>query len=130
TQHTASFHILTNPMLTPMDPGVSALLKDLDSRGLLDETLVIWMGDMGRTPRINPAAGRDHWSFCYSVVMAGGGIRGGQVFGSSDRTAAYPASDPVSPADVLATIYHALGADHRAEMTDQQGRRFVVGTGN
>ena len=81
--------------------------KTCDSRGLLDETLVVWMGDMGRTPRINGGAGRDHWSFCYSIVMAGGGIRGGQVYGSSDRSAAYPSTSPVHPADIAATIYTA-----------------------
>ena len=77
---------------------------------------------MGRTPRINKGAGRDHWSFCYSIVMAGGGVRGGQVYGSSDRSAAYPSTNPVSPADVAATIYHCLGIDPREHVTDQQGR--------
>jgi hypothetical protein len=127
--HGGNFKALKNTLLPSMDRGVSALLKDLDSRGLLDETLVVWMGDMGRTPRINNAAGRDHWSFCYSVVMAGGGIRGGQVFGSSDRSAAYPSTNPVSPADVAATIYHCLGIDPEAHVTDQQGRPFIVSMG-
>ena len=108
---------------------MSALLNDLEGRGLLDETLVVWMGDMGRTPRVNGGAGRDHWSFCYSIVMAGGGVRGGQVYGSSDRSAAYPSTNPVDPADVAATIYHCLGIDSRAEVTDQQGRPFVVSNG-
>jgi uncharacterized protein (DUF1501 family) len=85
---------------------------------------------MGRTPRINNGAGRDHWSFCYSVVLAGGGIRPGQVLGSSDRAAAYPAEHQVSPADIAATIYHCLGIDPRAHVTDQQGRPLVVSTGN
>jgi hypothetical protein len=127
--HSANFQGLKNTLLPPMDQGVSALLNDLHSRGLLDETLVVWMGDMGRTPRINNAAGRDHWSFCYSVVLAGGGIRGGQVYGASDRTAAWPSTNPVSPADVAATIYHCLGIDPAAHVTDQQGRPFVVSTG-
>jgi hypothetical protein len=127
--HGANFRSLKSTLLPPMDRGVSALLEDLDRRGLLDETLVIWMGDMGRTPRINKEAGRDHWSFCYSIVMAGGGVRGGQVYGSSDRSAAYPSTNPVSPADVAATIYHCLGIDPRAHVTDQQGRPFVVSTG-
>ncbi len=78
-------------------------------RGLLDETLVVMLGEFGRTPKINKAAGRDHWGACQSVVLAGGGIRGGQVYGSSDAQAAYPKSNPVSPEDVIATIYHALG---------------------
>ncbi len=128
--HGANFSTLKSTLLPPMDRGVSALLRDLDDRGLLDETLVVWMGDMGRTPRVNKDAGRDHWSFCYSVVMAGGGVRGGQVYGASDRTAAYPSTNPVSPADVAATIYHCLGIDPRAHVTDQQGRPLVVSAGN
>ena len=127
--HANNFTDLKENAAARHGPGVSALLEDLECRGLLDETLVVWMGDMGRTPRINAAAGRDHWSFCYSIVMAGGGVRGGQVHGSSDRAAAYPSTDPVSPADIVATIYHLLGIDHRAHVTDQQGRPFVIGTG-
>jgi hypothetical protein len=128
--HGANFSILKSTLLPPTDQGLSALLDDLDARGLLDETLVVWMGDMGRTPRINAAAGRDHWSFCYSVVMAGGGVKGGQVYGSSDRTAAYPSTNPVSPSDIAATIFHCLGIDPRAHVTDQQGRPLVVSAGN
>jgi hypothetical protein len=127
--HDNNFQALRNTLLPPMDRGVSALLHDLDNRGLLEDTLVVWMGDMGRTPRINGSAGRDHWSFCYSIVMAGAGIQGGQVYGSSDRSAAYPSTNPVSPADVAATIYHLLGLDPRAHITDQQGRPLVVGSG-
>jgi Protein of unknown function (DUF1501) len=128
--HGANFRSLKDTLLPPMDRGVSVLLEDLESRGLLEETLVVWMGDMGRTPRINKDAGRDHWSFCYSVVMAGGGVRGGQVYGSSDRSAAYPSTNPVSPADIAATIYHCLGIDPRAHITDQEGRPLVVAVGN
>jgi hypothetical protein len=127
--HDKNFQGLKDTLLPPTDRGLSALLNDLESRGLLDETLVVWMGDMGRTPRINKGAGRDHWSFCYSILLAGGGIRGGQVYGSSDRSAAYPSTNPVSPADVAATIYHCLGIDPLAHVTDQQGRPFVVSTG-
>jgi uncharacterized protein (DUF1501 family) len=127
--HSNNFESLKKSLLPATDRAVSALLQDLHRRGLLEETLVVWMSDMGRTPRINRAAGRDHWSFCYSVVMAGGGVRGGQVHGSSDRAAAYPASSPVGPADIIATIYHVLGIDHRIQVTDQQGRPFVIGTG-
>jgi hypothetical protein len=128
--HGGNFKALKDPLLPATDRSLSALLEDLDRRGLLDETLVIWMGDMGRTPLINKAAGRDHWSFCYSIVMAGAGVRGGQVFGSSDRRAAYPSTNPVSPADVAATFYHLLGLDPEAHVTDQQGRPFVVSTGS
>lgn len=127
--HGNNFASLKNTLLPPMDQGVSALLEDLASRGLLEETLVVWMGDMGRTPRINGGAGRDHWSFCYSLVLAGGGVRGGQVYGSSDRSAAYPSTNPVSPADVAATIYHCLGIDPRTQVTDQQGRPLVLSAG-
>jgi hypothetical protein len=127
--HDNNFSALRNTLLPPTDRGVSALLEDLQCRGMLDDTLVVWMGEMGRTPRINGAAGRDHWSFCYSLMMAGGGIRGGQVYGSSDRFAAYPSTNPVSPADIAATIYHCLGIDPRAHVTDQQGRPLVVSGG-
>jgi len=128
--HSANFQELKNKLLPPTDRGIAALLEDLQSRGLLEETLVVWMGDMGRTPRINGGAGRDHWSFCYSIVMAGGGIRGGQVYGSSDRMGAYPSTRQVSPADIAATIYHCLGIDPRAHATDQQGRPLVISAGN
>ncbi|HEX4607202.1 MAG TPA: DUF1501 domain-containing protein [Urbifossiella sp.] len=127
--HGGNFRNLKDTLLPPTDRGVSALLADLAARGLLDETLVVWMGDMGRTPRVNRDAGRDHWSFCYSVVLAGGGVRGGQVYGSSDRGAAYPSTNPVSPADLAATIFHCLGIDPRSELTDQQGRPLVVNSG-
>jgi hypothetical protein len=127
--HANNFKDLKEKLLPDTDRAVSALLVDLERRGLLGDTLVVWMGDMGRTPRINPAAGRDHWSFCYSVVMAGGGVRGGLTYGSSDRIAAYPTSAPVGPPDIAATIYHVLGIDHRAYVKDQQGRPFAIGTG-
>ncbi len=127
--HGGNFSALKQTLLPPTDAGVSALLNDLECRGLLDETLVVWMGDMGRTPRINKAAGRDHWSFCYSILMAGGGVRGGLVYGASDRTAAYPSTQPVSPTDVAATIYHCLGIDPAAHVTDQQGRPFTLTAG-
>ena len=127
--HSNNFNDLKNNLLPPMDRGVSTLLLDLEARGQLDETLVVWMGDMGRTPRVNKSAGRDHWSFCYSLVMAGGGIRSGQVYGSSDRGAAYPSTNPVGPPDIAATIFHCLGVDTRADLTDQQGRPLVVSTG-
>jgi hypothetical protein len=127
--HANNFKDLKEKLLPDTDRALAALLEDLECRGLLEETLVVWMGDMGRTPRINAAAGRDHWSFCYSIVMAGGGVRGGLVHGSSDRAAAYPSSDPVNPADIIATIHHLLGIDHRTQIVDQQGRPFVIGTG-
>jgi hypothetical protein len=128
--HGGNFPALKDTLLPPTDRGLSALLEDLHARGLLEETLVVWMSEMGRTPRINRDGGRDHWSFCYSILLAGGGVRGGQVYGSSDRGAAYPSTSPVSPADVAATIFHCLGIDPRAHVTDQQGRPLVVAAGN
>jgi hypothetical protein len=127
--HGANFTSLKDTLLPMTDRGLSALLQDLGERNLLDETLVVWMGDMGRTPLVNKVAGRDHWSFCYSILMAGGGIRPGQVLGSSDRNAAYPASQPVSPADVAATIYHCLGIDPHSQVADQQGRPLHITLG-
>jgi hypothetical protein len=116
-------------LLPPTDAAFASLVEDLDHRGLLDETLVVMMGEFGRTPRFNKAGGRDHWPGCFSVVMAGGGIKGGQVYGSSDKIAAYPTSDPVAPEDLTATIFHALGVDHRTLIHDQQGRPFVLADG-
>jgi uncharacterized protein (DUF1501 family) len=104
-------------------------LDDLHQRGLLDETLVVLTGEFGRTPRINKDNGRDHWGSCYTTILAGGGIRGGQVYGSSDKDAAYPRSHPVAPEDILATIYHALGIPLRGEIQDTLGRPFPVCAG-
>lgn len=116
-------------LLPPTDAAFSSLIEDLDARGLLDETLVILTGEFGRTPRFNENAGRDHWPHCFSAVMAGGGIQGGRVLGSSDRIAAYPASDPVSPGDLFATMYHVLGIDPRSEIRDPQGRPYPLADG-
>ena len=119
--HGDNFNQLKNRLMPPADQGFSALLEDLAARGLLDETLVVWVGEFGRTPRINRAnSGREHWPHCYSAVLAGAGVRGGSVHGASDRWAAYPASDPVSPDDLGATILHALGIDPG---NTRQGRR-------
>jgi uncharacterized protein DUF1501 len=109
--HLDNFGRLKNKLVPPMEQAYAALLDDLDERGLLDSTLVVWMGDFGRTPTINKDAGRDHWPQCYTVVLAGGGIRGGQVFGASDKIGAYPHDRPVTPADIHATVFKALGYD-------------------
>ena len=109
-------------LLPPTDNAFSALIEDLCDRGLLDETLVIMMGEFGRTPRFNKDGGRDHWPRCYSLVIAGGGIAGGRVYGASDRIAAYPTANPVSPAQLLATVYHQFGIDSHAELLDRQQR--------
>jgi hypothetical protein len=116
-------------LLPPTDAAFSSLVEDLADRGLLDETLVIMMGEFGRTPRFNRNGGRDHWPQCYSTVLAGGGIRGGRVFGSSDRLTATVTSDPVSPDDLLATLYHLVGIDPRTEIRDLQGRPFPLVAG-
>lgn len=121
--HGDNFNQLQNRLMPPADRGFAALLDDLSDRGLLDSTLVIWIGEFGRTPRILRAqAGREHWPRCYSAVLAGGGVQGGRVYGSSDRFAAYPASDPVGPADISATILWALGVDPAGEVRDPLNR--------
>jgi Protein of unknown function (DUF1501) len=116
-------------LLPIADQSLSALIEDLDQRGLLDSTLVVAMGEFGRTPRINRNGGRDHWPDCYSILLAGGGIRGGTVFGSSDHHGAYPATDPVSPADLAATIYWRFGIDPAAQVRDHTGRPFKLADG-
>lgn len=113
-----------------MDQSFSALLEDLDDRGLLDETLVAWVGEFGHTPRINARAGRDHWGSCFSVALAGGGIRGGTVFGASDREAAHPVSGRVEPRDIAATIFHCMGFSPETQITDQQGRPLPISRGH
>jgi Protein of unknown function (DUF1501) len=127
--HADNFNRLKNRLLPVFDRGASALLADLDSRGTLDETLVVFLTDFGRTPKINRAAGRDHYPGVYSVALAGGGIRGGQVYGSSDSNGAFPRTQPCGPADMHATIFHALGISPRAEIHDVLGRPFPVSDG-
>jgi hypothetical protein len=113
-------------LLPPTDAAFSALVEDLADRGLLDETLVIMMGEFGRTPRFNQYGGRDHWPQCYSAVLAGGGVRGGQIFGASDRLTAAVTSNPVSPEDLLATVYQVLGIDHQTLIHDLQDRPYPL----
>jgi uncharacterized protein (DUF1501 family) len=104
------------------DRAMAALLADLDRRGMLDDTLLITMGEFGRTPRINREAGRDHWPHVQTIVMAGAGIQAGGVYGASDRQGAFPADRPVSPADLIATILHSLGVHAAVELRDALGR--------
>jgi hypothetical protein len=128
--HQDNFNGLKRRLMPPADQGFSALLEDLDQRGLLDETLVVWVGEFGRAPRVDrQKAGREHHPGCYSAVLAGGGVRGGQVYGRSDRLAAYPAENPVSPADLTATIYHALGVAPDASLHDREGRPAALTEG-
>jgi hypothetical protein len=127
--HKDSFNRLQSHLLPHFDRAMTALLDDLHQRGLLDETLLVWMGEFGRTPKINKNAGRDHWGFCQSVLLAGGGVRGGQVYGSSDASAAYAAELPVSPDDLAATVFHTLGIPLNQEMHDAQGRPLPLCAG-
>jgi len=115
--------------LPSLDQAYSALIDDLHQRGMLDDTLVVTMGEFGRTPAINKTGGRDHWGACQSVTLAGGGIRGGQVYGASDPHAAYPTENPVSPEDLLATTYWALGIPTHAEIREPEGRPQPVTKG-
>ncbi len=117
-------------VLCPMfDVGFSALIEDLDQRGLLDETLVVAVAEFGRTPKINQFGGRDHWGPVFSFVMAGAGISGGQVYGSSDKNGAYPASNRVQPQELTASIFHLVGIGHDATFRDRTGRPLPVSKG-
>jgi hypothetical protein len=117
-------------LLPPTDAAFTTLVTDLAERGLLEETLVIMMGEFGRTPRFNSNGGRDHWPWCFSVVAAGGGVRGGQVYGASDKIGAYPTSNPATPQDLMATLYHCLGVDPHTVIYDLQHRPYVLVEGN
>lgn len=127
--HEDNFKKLKGDRLPQTDLAVSALLEDLERRGLLDETLVYWTGDFGRTPKINSKAGRDHWPPCGTVLMAGGGVQGGRAHGASDATGAYPHSDPTTPGDITATVFQALGFDPHTEIRDQLNRPLPISNG-
>ncbi|NQV27126.1 MAG: DUF1501 domain-containing protein [Rhodopirellula sp.] len=121
--HGNNFNRLKNDLIPPADRALAALLDDLDERGLLDETLIAWVGEFGRRPTITAGnAGREHWPSCYSGLLAGGGIRGGTVYGASDAHAAYPSEFPVSPQDYAATMLHALGIPSDSVLHDRQSR--------
>lgn len=125
------YDLLRGPTCLPaLDQGLSALLEDLHDRGMLERTLIAAAGEFGRTPKVNNTGGRDHWGACQSALFAGGGIRGGQVYGKSDKIAAYPTENSVSPGDFLATIYHAMGIDPQGEVIDKEKRphRIVDGS--
>jgi uncharacterized protein (DUF1501 family) len=126
-KHNPSMKDLLMPM---MDRAFSALLTDLDARGLLDETLVVWFGEFGRTPKFNGNGGRDHWGHVFSLALAGGGIRGGAVYGSSDRHGAYPADGRVEPRDLIATVLDRLGFAPDSELRDTEGRPFPASRGS
>ena len=127
--HSDVFGRLKNNLIPPADQAYATLISDLSERGLLEETLVIAMGEFGRTPKINASAGRDHWPHCYSMILAGGGVRGGTIFGSSDKFGAYPDNEPVTPADVAATLYWRFGLDPAHEIHDLTGRPYKLAEG-
>jgi hypothetical protein len=125
------FDLLKSPVcIPPLDRGLSALLEDMSESGLLENTLIAAAGEFGRTPKINPDGGREHWGACQTALLAGGGIRGGQIYGSSDKRAEYVKDKPVSPPDFLATIYHALGLSPEMEVRDRDGRPYRICDGN
>ena len=127
--HTRNMARLKGHLLPRADQSISALIDDLETRGLLESTLVVCVGEFGRTPRINKDAGRDHWPDCYSAVLAGGGVQGGAVYGTSDKLGAYPASDPVTPADLAATIFWRFGLDPASTFMDPLGRPLRLAEG-
>ena len=116
-------------MLPPFDASLAMFFQDLDERGLLDETLVVCLGEFGRTAKINEKAGRDHWPDCYSMVLAGGGIRRGEVYGQSNRTATYPIDRDVAPWDIAATMYHLLGLNPATHIQNRQGQPLPIAKG-
>lgn len=124
--HDDNFWSLKNGFLPPWDMAFSALMEDLDRTGQLEKTMVIAWGEMGRTPRINATAGRDHWSRVFSAAMAGGGVQGGRVVGSSDKDAAEPKDNPKIVQDVLATLYRHLGVNTKTNYLDHFGRPLAV----
>ena len=114
-------------IVCPMyDQAYSALIEDLDQRGLLDDTLVACLSEFGRTPKVNPAGGRDHWPQCFTTYFAGGGVQGGRVVGKSDPVGGFPAERPVVPGDLVATVFHSLGLDHKAHLPGPGGRPFFL----
>jgi uncharacterized protein (DUF1501 family) len=126
--HGNNFGRLKNELLPPLDRGVAALLDDLAATGLLEDTLVMMLGEFGRTPKISNT-GRDHWASCFFGLFAGAGVQGGQIIGKSDKIGAYPASTPYSPNDIGATVYHVLGVDPASEVRDRQNRPVRLNAG-
>jgi hypothetical protein len=124
--HSTIFPSLQKDMLPHVDRAFSTLVNDLEQRGLLESTLVVMMGEMGRTPRVNTSAGRDHWSMAQSIVFAGGGIKPGRVIGSTDKQAAYPTSDPIGVQDLLRTLFHQMGIDTTKTYYTPQGRPVPI----
>ena len=124
--NTRMFPIVEKYHFPMTEQTLPTLLDDLEERGLLKETLVVWMGEFGRTPKINKDASRDHWPQCYSVLLAGGGVKRGFAYGKSDANAMFPDENPVRPEDLAATIYHLLGIDPEAEIRDRNNRPLAI----
>lgn len=124
------YPILKNHLLPMTNQTLPTLIEDLEQRGLLATTLVVWVGEFGRSPRINKLEGRDHWPQCYTALLAGAGVKHGHIFGSSDRQGAYPASDPVRPEDLSATLFALLGIDPRSELRDALNRPLPASYGD
>jgi Protein of unknown function (DUF1501) len=127
--HANNFSLNKSVLLPPADRALSALISDLEERGLLDSTLIVATGEFGRTPTINASAGRDHWPDCMTVLLAGGGVHGGMVHGASDSIGAYPAKEPVTPADLAATIYWRFGFDPAQHIYDRLSRPWPLAPG-
>ncbi|MEC8556005.1 MAG: DUF1501 domain-containing protein [Planctomycetota bacterium] len=125
--NTRMYKIVDKYQLPLTDQTLPTLLDDLEERGLLDETLVVWMGEFGRTPNINKNESRDHWPQCYTALLAGGGVKGGFVHGTSDEAAKFPAEKPVTPEDLAATIFQLLGIDPNTEIYDRSNRPLIIG---
>jgi uncharacterized protein (DUF1501 family) len=128
--NTRMYPIVEALHLPMTDQTLPTLLEDLDQRGLLDTTLVVWMGEFGRTPKINENISRDHWPQCYTTLLAGGGVKRGFVYGASDRHAAYPAEKPVRPDDLAATMFYLLGIDPHTEVQAVGNRPVLIANGN
>jgi uncharacterized protein (DUF1501 family) len=127
--HEKNFSMLKTFNLPNLDEISSALVEDLNRRGLLETTLVAIMGEMGRAPRVNGKAGRDHWPQCGFALLFGGGVKEGFVLGASDKLGAYPTERPVSPGDLVATMYHLLGVDSQMMLPDLTGRPIAIAHG-
>ncbi len=128
--HNMNFQALATRQLPTLDQAMGTLVKDLSDRGLWRNTVLVWMGEFGRTPRINQNAGRDHWARCWSVVVGGGALRGGRVYGSTDEDGMNVADNPVRVGDLFATVYRALGIDPSTQIRDAIGRPFAIAGNN
>ncbi len=127
--HSDNFSTLRDKLLPATDQTLPALIEDLDSRGLLDDTLVVWAGEMGRSPKMNKTAGREHWPQCYTILMAGGGMKRGFLYGASDSTAAYPKDNPCTPDDISATMFYCMGIDPSTELRNHVNQPIPASRG-